>query len=102
MKATVVLLFVIFSTTYGRYLQPNSYNRLHNDKQIFQSLSEFFNDLSVSDRIKRCGNLFDEGCINGSIIGAASDEDWLAHNGPGKRWANVEAFKHRKIVSRRR
>ncbi|EFA00711.1 hypothetical protein TcasGA2_TC003590 [Tribolium castaneum] len=78
----VLVLVMIFSVSYARYLEPYNYG-------YPRPLVDFLNRLSLSDKIKRCGNTFDESCANLPIIGASSDESWLAHSSPGKRCANV-------------
>lgn len=48
--------------------------------------------------LKRCANLFDDGCYNEGLLGSSDDENWLGGGGtPGKRnlalQANVEEGK---------
>ncbi|XP_044268908.1 uncharacterized protein LOC123014090 [Tribolium madens] len=84
----VLILVITLTATFAGYL-PNGYRRPKTDRQGLQTMADFFDRLSISAKIKRCGNTFDESCANLPIIGAASDESWLAHGSPGKRCANV-------------
>ncbi|RZC38518.1 hypothetical protein BDFB_011894 [Asbolus verrucosus] len=89
MKFATLIFVITLSAVYAFYVNPNIHGRVssHNNAQVFKSLADFFNKLSVKTTVKRCGNTFDESCANGAVPGAASDEEWLA-NGPGKRCAN--------------
>lgn len=83
MKSALLILVVAVSVTYGLYL--NSYDG--KNRQIYHELAKLFDQMSA--KVRRCVNVLDEKCINGAIVGAPNDEDWLHNNSPGKRCANV-------------
>ncbi|XP_063538953.1 uncharacterized protein LOC134748168 [Cydia strobilella] len=100
MKSFVVL-FLVLSTVYARSLLSNQLAKNHhkcNETKSKRNLTEpptHFMHILVSDGygghiLKRCVNMWDEGCINGQLGGSGSDDYYLAGSfNPGKRCANM-------------
>ena len=87
MKSALLILIVAISVSYGMYLNPYDGRTRHENRQVYHELAKFFDRMSA--KVRRCVNVLDESCINGAIVGATNDEDWLHNNSPGKRCANV-------------
>lgn len=102
MKAVFVLLLVL-PAVFCFYMRPNNHYfpaRItgRNTPAVYKSLGDFFHRLHLASIAsstaslnnnnpgKRCANTFDEGCSNGDINGAGSDDDWLhGDDNPGRR-----------------
>ncbi|XP_047991409.1 uncharacterized protein LOC125230318 [Leguminivora glycinivorella] len=76
MKSFVALFFVL-STVYARSLLSNQLAKNHHK-------------YGYGHGLKRCVNMWDEGCINGQLGGSGSDDYYLGGSfNPGKRCVNM-------------
>ncbi|XP_055693437.1 uncharacterized protein LOC129795912 [Lutzomyia longipalpis] len=67
---------------------PNFWMQVHRLKNYYNFLVQM--EENPQQRIQRstiCANIWDDGCINGQVVGAGSDSGFLESGGtPGKRF----------------
>lgn len=91
-----IFLFVFLALECQCYPQPLSQNeiswtdfrdKLHRLENYYNFLKEMDQTSSRIQRSALCANIWDDGCINGQVIGAGSDSGFLEGGGtPGKRF----------------